>query len=239
MRHLKSGFLIAATALMVSALSAPALAGAIHKGVPEKVDPAKHYLIYLHGGWPETRPLSEPHPKRGKFEYEKILTELAGRDFEVISELRRTKTNPRKYTRERVVPQVRSLIEKGVPAKNVTVVGFSRGGGMVLVLSTMLKNPAVNLVNLAGCGKGRFRAAYDSFLKNDAAKMQGRMLSLYDQAETIAGTCSEAAALGTRLSMTEEVLKIGKGHGSFYSPHKAWLDRIASWVRAKPKPKTQ
>lgn len=236
MRHLKSWTIAAAAAVTLAALSGTAHAGAIHKDVPAQVDPNKHYLIYLHGAWPESHALSEPHPKRGKFEYEKILKELAARDFEVISELRQIKTNPRKYTRERVVPQVRSLIENGVPAKNVTVVGFSKGGGMVLVLSTMLKNPAVNLVNLAGCGKGRFRAAYDSFLANDAAKMQGRMLSLYDQAETIAGTCSEAAALGTRLTMTEEILKIGKGHASFYSPHPAWLDRIASWSRAKPKP---
>jgi len=230
--------LVATAAIILAGAPLPAFAGAIHKDVPDKVDPSKHYLIYLHGAWPESHPLSELHPKRGKFEYEKILAELAARDFEVISELRRTKTNPRKYARERVVPQVKSLLEKGVPANNVTVVGFSKGGGMVLVLSTMLKAPFVNLVNLAGCGAGRFRAAYDSFLANDAPKMQGRMLSLYDQAETIAGSCSEAAALGKRLTMTEEILKIGKGHGSFYSPHPAWLDRVAKWSRTPPKPKT-
>lgn len=238
MRHLRSGIIAAAAALMLATVPVPAVAGAIHKDVPEQVDPNKRYLIYLHGAWPESHPLSEPHPKRGLFEYDKILAELAARDFEVISELRVGKPNPRKYTRTRVIPQINALLEKGIPANRITVVGFSKGGTMTLVLSAQARQPALNIVNLAGCGKGRFRAAYDSFLANDAAKMQGRMLSLYDQAETIAGTCKEAATLATRLTMTEEVLKIGKGHGSFYGPHPAWLDRIASWSAASGKPKT-
>lgn len=216
MPFMKSGLIAAAATAMLAITPLPALAGAIHKDVPEKVDPNKRYLIYLHGAWPESHALSEPHPKRGKFEYEKILAELAARDFEVISELRHEKTNPRKYARERVMPQIKSLIDKG--------------GGMVLTLLSLAKQPEVNFVNLAGCGKGQHRKAYDSVVANDAAKMQGRMLSLYDQAETIAGTCKEAADLATRMKMTEEILKIGKGHASFYSPHPAWLDRISSWV---------
>ena len=235
MRHLKSGIAAAAAALMLAALPVSAFAGAIHKDVPEQVDPTKRYLIYLHGAWPESHALSEPHPKRGKYEYAKILAGLAERDFEVISELRLQKTNPRKYARERVIPQIKSLIDKGVPANRVTVVGFSKGGGMVLTLLSLAKQTGVNFVNLAGCGKGQFRRAYDSVLANDAAKMQGRMLSLYDEAETISGTCQEAAALATRLKMTEEILKIGKGHASFYSPHPVWLDRISSWAGGKPK----
>lgn len=239
MPFLKTGLIVAAAAIMLAITPLPAIAGAIHKDVPQKVDPNKRYLIYLHGAWPESRPLSEPHPKRGLFEYEKILAGLAARDFEVISELRRTKVNPRKYARERVMPQIKSLIDKGVPANKVTVVGFSKGGGMVLTLLSLAKQPEVNFVNLAGCGKGQHRKAYDSVVANDAAKMQGRMLSLYDQAETIAGTCKEAADLATRMKMTEEVLAIGKGHGSFYSPHPAWLDRISSWAGPGGKPKTK
>jgi hypothetical protein len=77
MPRLKSGLIMATTALMVAALSAPAFAGDIHNDVPEKVDPAKHYLIYLHGGWPEIRPITDPHPKHGLFDYEGVLAGLA------------------------------------------------------------------------------------------------------------------------------------------------------------------
>ena len=234
MLGLKQGFLTLAAAAMLAVAPAvvpnAALAGAVHTDVPAKVDPAKRYLIYLHGAWPETKALSEPHPKRGLFEYDKIIKGLAARDFEVISQLRREKTNPRRYARTVVIPQITALIEKGVPPNRITVAGFSKGGSMVLLLLALAKQPEVNFVNMAGCGKGRFRAAYDSFIANDAPMMQGKMLSLFDEAETIAGTCSEAAALAPRLKMTEEILKIGKGHGSFYSAHPAWLDRISSWA---------
>ena len=239
MPRMKSTLSIAATALMVSALSAPAFAGSVHSDVPEKADPGKHYLIYLHGGWPEVRPIADPHPKHGLFDYEGVLAGLAARDFEVISELRREKTNPRRYARTRVIPQITALIEQGVPANQITVAGFSKGGNMVLVLSALAKNPELNFVNMAGCGAGQFRKAYDSILANDATKMQGRMLSLYEEADTIAGTCDEAAKLGTRLEMTEEVLTVGAGHGTFYAARPEWLDRIAAWVKAASTPKTK
>ncbi len=136
------------------------------------------------------------------------------------------------------MPQIAALVEKGVPANRITIAGFSKGGNMVLLVMALAKQPEVNFVNMAGCGKGRFRAAYDSFLANDAPKMQGEMLSLFDEAETIAGTCSEAAAPAPRMKMTEEILKIGKGHGSFYAAHPAWLDRISAWAGRKTTPKT-
>ncbi len=232
MHRLTSGLMIAAMALTVSVLSPPALAGDIHNDVPEKVDPAKRYLIYIHGGWPEVRPITDPHPKHGLFDYEGVLAGLAERDFEVISELRREKTNPRRYARTRVIPQITALIEKGVPANQITVAGFSKGGNMVLVLSALAKLPELNLVTMAGCGAGLFRKAYDSVLANDAPRMQERMLSLYDQADTIAGSCEEAAKRATRLKMTEEELTVGAGHGTFYIAHAEWLDRIAAWAKA-------
>ena len=40
------------------------------------------------------------------------------------------------------------------------------------------------------------------------------------------------------MKMTEEILKIGKGHGSFYAEHPAWLDQISAWADRKTKPKT-
>ena len=118
-----------ATALVFTQLmGGSAAARSFHTDIPETVDPNARYMIYLHGGWPETRPLSELHPKNGLFEYEKIILALAGSGFEVISELRSEKTNPRRYVRTRALPQIKALIEKGVPANRITVVGFSKGG---------------------------------------------------------------------------------------------------------------
>jgi hypothetical protein len=75
---------------------------------------------------------------------------------------------------------------------------------MVLVLSALAKHPESNFVNMAGCGAGQFPKSYEGVLTNGAIKMQGRMLSLYDRADTISGTCDETAKPAARLKMTRK-----------------------------------
>jgi len=222
-----------ATALVFNQLmGGSAAAGSFHTDIPETVDPNARYMIYLQGGWPETHSLSEPHRKNGLFEYDKIILALAGSGFEVISELRGEKTNPRRYVRTRTLPQIKSLIEKGVPANSITVVGFSKGGFMSLMIASTAKEPGLNLVNLAGCGTGQFRKIYESFLESDASKMQGRMLSLFDEKDTIGGSCAESKAKAGKLVFAEEILTTGDGHATFYAPGDTWIEKVAAWANA-------
>lgn len=229
-------FSLATATLMMIALSLPASAGRIHTDVPAQVDPAARYLIYIHGARPETFPLSEPHPTRGLFEYQNILNALAASGFEVISELRMERTNPRRFARTRVLEQVKSLIAAGVPAQNITLAGFSKGGLIAMIVASQARQPKLNIVNMAGCGKGKSRQAYDNFLANDASKLSGRMLSIYDQADKISGTCQDVSAKAPRMPFEEEVLTVGGGHGTFYTPRKAWVDRVANWAKAANNP---
>lgn len=225
-------FSLATATLMMIALSLPASAGRIHTDVPTQIDPAARYLIYIHGARPESFPLSEPHPTRGLFEYQNILNALAASGFEVISELRMERTNPRRFARTRVLEQVKSLIAAGVPAQNITLAGFSKGGLIAMIVASQARQPKLNIVNMAGCGKGKSRQAYDNFLANDASKLSGRMLSIYDQADKISGTCQDVSAKAPRMPFEEEVLTVGGGHGTFYTPRKAWVDRVSSWAKA-------
>jgi hypothetical protein len=225
-------FSLATATLMMIALSLPASAGRIHTDVPAQIDPAARYLIYIHGARPESFPLSEPHPTRGLFEYQNILNALAASGFEVISELRMERTNPRRFARTRVLEQVKSLIAAGVPAQNITLAGFSKGGLIAMIVASQARQPKLNIVNMAGCGKGKSRQAYDNFLANDASKLSGRMLSIYDQADKISGTCQDVSAKAPRMPFEEEVLTVGGGHGTFYTPRKAWVDRVSSWAKA-------
>ena len=225
-------FSLATATLMMIALSLPASAGRIHTDVPAQIDPAARYLIYIHGARPESFPLSEPHPTRGLFEYQNILNALAASGFEVISELRMERTNPRRFARTRVLEQVKSLIAAGVPAQNITLAGFSKCGLIAMIVASQARQPKLNIVNMAGCGKGKSRQAYDNFLANDASKLSGRMLSIYDQADKISGTCQDVSAKAPRMPFEEEVLTVGGGHGTFYTPRKAWVDRVSSWAKA-------
>lgn len=229
---------MAAAALVLAlTFAAPARAGNIHTDVPQTLDPAAKYLIYLHGAWPETHPLSEPHATRGLFEYDKILAALAGAGFEVISEHRKEKTNPRRFARERVTNQVEALVKGGVPASNITVVGYSKGGQIALLVDTFVPHANLNLVSLAGCEKAPVRPNFDRFLANDAGRMQGRMLSVFDKSDKLAGSCREAAEKASRLTFEEVVIDVGEGHGAFYRPNPAWIDLIANWANPQPEKK--
>ena len=232
-RSLVAILIAAAIATPLAAISAPPVAaGAIHADVPERPDPAARYIVYLHGAWPETHAKDEPHPKRGPFRYDAIVAGLADRGFEVISELRTKPTNPRTFarlTREKI----EALIARGVPAKNVTVVGFSKGGEMALIIGAKLRQQEASFAILAGCAKGKSRQSYEKILANDASTLRGRFLSLYDQADRVAGTCREAFAKTGVATVKEEVLKVGKGHGTFYEANRVWLDRVSDFARGK------
>lgn len=210
----------------------PASAGAVHTDLPKTIDPNATYLIYLHGARPESFPLTEPHPTRGLFEYGNILDALAANGLEVISELRTEKTNPRRYARTRVLPKVNALLAAGVPAHRITVAGFSKGGLIAMIVATQARQPKLNIINMAGCGKGQFRRAYDNFLANDASKLSGRMLSIYDAQDKISGTCQEAKAKSAQLNFTEEVLSVGAGQGTFYSARPIWIAKVAAWAKS-------
>jgi len=223
---------LAAAAALAFFMTTPVSAGGIHTDVPRSINPDARYLIYMHGARPENFPLSEPHPTRGLFEYDKIIAAFAAGGFEVISELRTEKTNPRRYARTRTLKRVKALITMGVPAHHITVAGFSKGGLMSLIVATQAKQPKLNIVNMAGCGKGQFRKAYENFLANDASKMSGRMLSIYDSQDKISGSCKETKAKSAQLVFEETVLEVGAGQATFYTPKKVWMEKITVWANA-------
>lgn len=80
----------------------------------------------------------------------------------MIAELRTEKTNPHRFARTRVLEQVQALRAAGVPAHRITVAGFSKGGLISLIVAAQAREPKLNIVNMAGCGRGQFRRAYDA-----------------------------------------------------------------------------
>lgn len=197
-------------------------AGRVLRGVPEKVDPRQDYLIFLHGRIVEEEGLRPTSPEFGIYEYERILEDFAGRGFVVVSEPRPRGTEPEAYS-DKVVGQVRALLRAGVPPEHVAVVGFSKGGGIALLTASRLGEPKVNFVILAGCGPWT--------PPETAQNLQGRILSMFDSADEVAGTCTKAFAQAKGPLVQEEVvLKLGTGHGAFYRPGD-WLERVAGWVK--------
>ena len=106
--------------------------GSIHRAFPEEIDPGARYVIYLHGRIIEDEGVRPTHPQFGVYEYEAILEKLAGHGLQVIAEVRPPGANGAEYAR-RTAQQVRDLIVAGVPEDHITVMGFSKGGGIAIL----------------------------------------------------------------------------------------------------------
>ena len=201
---------------------------------PQNPKKEQRFLFYMHGAWIERAGLYEPHPKYGIYEYGKIVKAFSEKGFTVISEVRTKRVNPEAYSRK-IVGQINELLQKGVPPENITVTGHSKGGHMALLVATILSQPKVNFVIMAGGGrKGtRFGDEFQRFVNRRAATLQGRILCLYDKSDQISGSCKEAFDRADKrtLKSREIVFHTGRDHGLFYKPDSIWVDQVIEWSR--------
>jgi hypothetical protein len=77
---------------------------------------------------------------------------------------------------------------------------------------------------MAGCGKSA-----DEGL--GAGTLKGRMLSLYDESDEMAGSCQRLFAPG--MDTKEVKLTTGLRHGLFFRPRPEWIDLVADWTRTR------
>ena len=215
MRLPSTAALAFAAALCVAAGPGP---GAIHEDVPATIDKDARYLIYLHGRILELQGRQAKSPDFGAYEYDGILKALAAKGLVVISELRGPDTNV-SYARK-VAAQVRKLEAAGVPAHHITVAGFSKGGLLARAAVAGLADPALNVVLMAACGRNPH--------PDRPPMLKGRILSLYDESDEMAGSCAPFVAPGME---TKEVkLTTGLRHGVFFRPRPDWIDLVAGWA---------
>ncbi len=213
--------------ISIATACATAVAGTVEQDVPSAVDPNAKYLFYMHGyaierGGAEAR----------TYHYSGILKDLAQRGFIVIGEERSAVRND--MYADKVAGQVRKLLAAGVPAKNITVAGHSKGGMIAMLVMAKLADPGIAYVNFAGCGRpGSGFEGYRHFGEGRAAKARGVLLSAYDRSDRIAGSCKPALDKMTGAVVAERVLDIGGGHELFYTPKAEWLDILQTWAQRR------
>jgi hypothetical protein len=194
---------------------------------PNSIDPAKQYLFYLHGKIVEDQGIPAIDPDYGEYEYGTILKRLSGYDLIVISEQRPKNTDSMEYAKK-ITEQVTALLKAGVPAKNITIVGASKGAGIAIFISNLLENEEVNFVLMAICNPATVEE-----LKQNEISLYGNILSIYDSADKLAGSCQELFSFseGKGISKHKEViLNVGTGHGILYKPLDEWITPIMQWA---------
>jgi hypothetical protein len=197
----------------------------IFADVPEEIDTDARYLFYLHGAIIERAGVRPTHPKFGVYEYQKILEVFAERGFVVISEARPAGTKGVAYAAT-VAGQVRALLVGGVPPEHITVVGFSKGGGIAITASSILSEERLNFVFMGACGPW--------LDKRPELVPRGRLLALREASDNLVGSCeglfARAAGDGEREEIT---LELGGGHGAIYRPRPEWIDPVVEWASVK------
>jgi len=193
----------------------------------ESVDSTKPYLFYLHGKIIEDQGIPAVSPDYGEYEYQAILEKLSSYGFVVFSEQRAKNTDGIAYAR-RIAEQVTALLDAGVPAENITVVGASQGAWITVYVSHFLENEKLNFVIMAICHPDTVEA-----FKQDQIILYGNVLSIYDHADELAGSCQELFSFsgGKGISKHEEVvLNVGTGHGILYEPLDEWITPVIQWA---------
>ena len=193
---------------------------------PTSIDPSKRYMFYLHGKIIEDQGIPAISPDFGEYEYGAILEKLSEYDFVVISEQRPRNTGV-EYAR-RVVDQIISLRNADVPAKNITVVGASKGAYLTIFVSHFLLNENVNFVIMAICTPD----IVDE-LNQYQILLYGNVLSIYDSADEYAESCQELFSFSAGKGIAahnEIVLHLDMGHGMLYQPLDDWMVPVVQWA---------
>jgi hypothetical protein len=196
---------------------------------PDSIDTTQRYMFSLHGKIIEDQGIPAVSPVYGEYEYEAILEKLSSSGFVVISEQRGKDTNSETYAR-RIVGQVTTLLNAGVPPKHITVVGASKGAGIAIYVSHYLENEEINFVIMGICHPDEV-----NYLEQEGIFLYGNVLSIFDAVDGYAGSCQDLFNFseGKGISRHDEiVLHVGTGHGILYKPLDEWITPLIQWAES-------
>jgi hypothetical protein len=212
-----------APAASTPAAHTAAAPGKIVAEPPARPDRAARYLFYLHGRIVQDQGRKAVSPQFGSYEYDEILRSFVSEGFVVISEVRPRGAEPSAYA-DRIVAQIRRLMDAGVPARNITVVGASMGGSMAMLVSSHLAARDVGYVLLGSCGEGAPTELDGS--------LHGDVLSIYEASDAIGRSCEAVFERSRDLGRRAEIrISTGRRHGFLYRPLPEWMAPAVRWAR--------
>ncbi|MEO5675176.1 MAG: alpha/beta hydrolase [Chitinophagales bacterium] len=185
---------------------------------------SEKYVFYLHGKIVEDQGAQAVSPYFGPYNYQGIVDAFRKENFIVKSEVRKPNTGIKEYA-HLVAGQINALLKEGAEAKNITVVGASKGALIAMYASTFLKNKNVNFVFLAACNDGNLESFPD-------VVFYGNILSIYEKSDDIGESCvkfknKSSASIG---HYKEIEVNTGKQHGFLFQPYPEWFSPSVKWA---------
>lgn len=202
--------------------------------LPSIIDPSARYVFFLHGKIVEKRGPNGRHRCFGIYDYHGIVKSFRNKGFVVISEVRPEGTKLDKYA-GKIERQIKTLLSYGLSPEQITVVGFSKGSAIALLVSTKLKDLGVNFVLLSSTYNGNHVPnRYKKVIDQSVHSLHGRFLHIYDVSDQECDVCRRILKnVSAEVTFKEMMLKNGLGHGLFYRPRKDWIEPVTEWISQK------
>lgn len=200
-----------------------AYASNVYEHFPTQINADEKYVFYSHGLIVEGKNPTPTHPRWGVYEFPKVKVALTSEHYNLIAYHRALDTKPRVFAKK-LASDVNLLIKKGVKAENISLVGFSRGGGITILASSYINSTAVNIVLLAACS---------SFMKEHAEfTVVGDFHSIYETSDGN-GSCQFLVDKSDKVNTMQEIaISTGKEHGAFYRPIPEWIVPVKNWLES-------
>jgi len=191
---------------------------------PEKPDPDARYLLYLHGRIVQEQGRGAVSPKYGAYEYDAIVGRLAAAGFIVISEVRPRGSQAPAYA-DHVAGQIGRLLDAGVPARQITVVGASMGGVITMLVSNRRTERDLGYVIMGCCDQESLKLG---------GGLHGHVLSIFEASDEDEQTCApQFARAGTLAHHAEIRLDTRLQHGFLFRPLPEWINPVIRWARER------
>lgn len=181
---------------------------------------AQKHVFYLHGRIVEVKGPNavETTNGYGAYKYNAIIDSLRAHHFVVHSEVRSATTQVNDYA-QKIASQVNDLLNRGVSASDICIIGASKGAAITLKVAEILHNPQVGYVLLAGC------------CSDEHITLSGRILSIYESSD-FCGSCKTNSVITIEEGVLKEImLSTGLRHGFLYTPRKEWLVPALKWAQ--------
>ena len=132
---------------------------------------------------------------------------------------------------KKVSGQIKTLLDADVPAKNISVIGASKGSDIAILISNSVNNKEINFVLLGACHPDSVQ-----YYKQSGITLSGNVLAIRDSVDSLSGSCEDlfSSSEGKGLSRHDElVLHVGTGHGFLFKPLDEWVIPAINWAMGK------
>lgn len=188
------------------------------------------HVVYLHGNIVQQQGRNAVSPTFGPYLFDDIVTAL-GRGGRTVHAPIRTGAPSNEDSARHVAGIVRGLLDAGVPAHEITIVGASQGAIIAMLASDELEHPQLRFVLMGACN--------DWVREEVKPDLHGHILSIYEAGDPYGASCEALVAgkQGVR-SFQELRLETGLSHGFLYRPIAAWIEPVRRWSAGADDPAT-